>query len=265
MILLHHPFVADGHLYNTSRSISVNSLKCCATAANGIVHLVRVFDKAFSVRRAPYLISYATYVAATIHARIAAKRGPGSDAHRSLAACLAVFQENQETNPAVRRANALVQNLMKRLGVPMQSIEECRIHKDSNNGSQRHSPEALSNPTMGRGPNLQGLDIDGIIQSFVREQENAQMNQVGTPDQSTINAAAPTPMPLPRDPAGNMLDAGSHDVSSVTYDYNGPWLAPSQHQMYGDASVPVDDLYYGFNSAALDSFPITPFLEWNTM
>lgn len=267
MILLHHPFVADGHLYNTSRSISVNSLKCCATAANDIVHLVRVFDKAFSVRRAPYLISYATYVAATIHARIAAKRGSGSDAHSSLAACLAVFQENQETNPAVRRANALVQNLMKRLGVRMQSIEECRIHKDNSGGSQRHSPEALSNSTMGRGPSLQGLDIDGIIQSFVREQENAQMTQVGTPDQSTLNTAAPTPMPPPRIPtaAGSMLDASSHDVSSMSYDYNGPWLAPGQNQIYGDASVPVDDLYYGFNSAALDSFPITPFLEWNTM
>lgn len=266
MILLHHPFVADGHLYNTSRSISVNSLKCCATAANDIVHLVRVFDKAFSVRRAPYLISYATYVAATIHARIAAKRGPGSDAHSSLAACLAVFQENQETNPAVRRANALVQNLMKRLGVRMQSIDECRIHKDNSGGSQRQSPESIAN-LSGRGPSLQGLDIDGIIQSFVREQENAQANQVGTPDHIAINTATPTPMQPPRASAvaGSVLDADGHDVNSMSYDYNGPWLAHGQHQMYGDSAVPVDDLYYGFNSAALDSFPITPFLEWNTM
>lgn len=266
MILLHHPFVADGHLYNTSRSISVNSLKCCATAANDIVHLVRVFDKAFSVRRAPYLISYATYVAATIHARIAAKRGPGSDAHSSLAACLAVFQENQETNPAVRRANALVQNLMKRLGVRMHSIDECRIHKDTSGANLRQSPESTTTST-GPGPSLQGLDIDGIIQSFVREQENAQMTQTGTPEHSATNTAVHTPMAPPRAPAapGDIIDAGSHDVNSLNYDYNGAWLAPGQHQMYGDASVPVDDLYYGFNSAALDSFPITPFLEWNTM
>lgn len=265
VILLHHPFVADGHLYSTSRSISVNSLKCCATAANDIVHLVRVFDKAFSVRRAPYLISYATYVAATIHVRIAAKRGPGSDAHSSLAACLAVFCENQETNPAVRRANALVQNLMKRLGVRMHSIEECRIHKNADGSSQRQSPETISNATMGRGPSLQGLDLDGIIQSFVREQESAQMTQVGTPDHSALNT--PTLMAPPRAHAvtGNMLDAGGPDVNSLNYDYNGQWLAPGQHPLYGDVSVPVDDLYYGFNSAALDSIPITPFLEWNTM
>ncbi|KAF3050898.1 hypothetical protein E8E11_011078 [Didymella keratinophila] len=265
VILLHHPFVADGHLYSTSRSISVNSLKCCATAANDIVHLVRVFDKAFSVRRAPYLISYATYVAATIHARIAAKRGPGSDAHSSLAACLAVFRENQETNPAVRRAGALVQNLMKRLGVRMHSIDECRIHKDISGNSQRQSPEAVSNTTTSRGPSLQGLDIDGIIQSFVREQENAQMTQAGTPEQSAVNT--PTMMPPPRvcTTAGNMINTGAHDVAPLHYDYNGQWLAPGQQQVYGDTSVPVDDLYYGFNSAALDSFPITPFLEWNTM
>lgn len=265
VILLHHPFVADGHLYSTSRSISVNSLKCCATAANDIVHLMRVFDKAFSVRRAPYLISYATYVAATIHARIAAKRGPGSDAHSSLAACLAVFRENQETNPAVRRANALVQNLMKRLDVRMHSIEECRIHKDSDGSSQQQSPEAVSNITTGRGPSLQGLDLDGIIQSFVREQENAQMTQVGTPDQSAMNT--PTHMAPPRGATvpANLLDPSIADAHNLNYDGNGQWMNPGQHQMYSDISVPVDDLYYGFNSAALDSMPITPFLEWNTM
>ncbi|KAK2062231.1 hypothetical protein LY76DRAFT_313637 [Colletotrichum caudatum] len=73
-ILLHRPFVADGHLYNTSRSISVNSFITCATSANSIVGILRAYDKVFSVRHAPYLISYATYVAATIHVRIAAKR-----------------------------------------------------------------------------------------------------------------------------------------------------------------------------------------------
>ncbi|KAH6642248.1 fungal-specific transcription factor domain-containing protein [Boeremia exigua] len=265
VILLHHPFVADGHLYSTSRSISVNSLKCCATAANDIVHLLRVFDKAFSVRRAPYLISYATYVAATIHVRIAAKRGPGSDAHSSLAACLAVFRENQETNPAVRRANALVQNLMKRLGVQMHSIDDCQIHKDRSSGSQRQSPEAVSSAATGRGPSLQGLDLDGIIQSFVREQENAQITQVGTPEHSTMNTPTLMAPPRPTAVAGSMLDAAGPDVNSLNYDYNGQWLAHGQHQMYGDVSVPVDDLYYGFNSAALDSIPITPFLEWNTM
>ena len=84
MILLHRPFVADGHLYSTTRSISINSLITCATAADNIVALLRTYDRTFSIRRAPYLVSYACYVAATIHARIAAKRSADSEAHSNL-------------------------------------------------------------------------------------------------------------------------------------------------------------------------------------
>src|ERR1700761_3073270 len=122
LILLHRPFVADGHLYNTARSISVNSLLTCATAANQIVRLLRVYDRAFSVRRAPYLISYATYVSATILVRIAAKRNSTSDAHRSLSTCIAVLSINQETNWAARRAKAIVEGLTKRLRVEVPDI-----------------------------------------------------------------------------------------------------------------------------------------------
>lgn len=116
-ILLHRPFVADGHLYNTSRSLSINSFITCASAADSIVGVLRVYDKVFSVRHAPYLISYATYVAATIHVRIAAKRSTESGARECLVTCMAVFRENQETNWAVRRAKAIVEGLMTRLGV----------------------------------------------------------------------------------------------------------------------------------------------------
>ncbi|KAF5486622.1 putative transcriptional regulatory protein [Colletotrichum siamense] len=46
-ILLHRPFVADGHLYNTSRSMSINSFITCASAADSIVSVLRVYDKSF--------------------------------------------------------------------------------------------------------------------------------------------------------------------------------------------------------------------------
>ncbi|KAI6777910.1 uncharacterized protein J7T54_008560 [Emericellopsis cladophorae] len=94
IILLHRPFVADGHLYSTSRSISVDSFMKCASAASTICSLVRAYHQAFSTRRAPYLISYATYVAATIHSRISARRGNNSSAHANLATCLDVFEQN---------------------------------------------------------------------------------------------------------------------------------------------------------------------------
>jgi hypothetical protein len=260
MILLHRPFVADGHLYNTSRAISVNSFMSCATAADDIVALLRVYDKAFSVRRAPYLISYSTYVAATIHARIAAKRGPGSHAYTSLETCLAVFRENQETNWAVRRANAIIQNLMKRLGVSSPSLDEIQI-----DSSHTSTPDSSSDRPMGREPSLHSLDIDGIIQSFVREQENSHSAHVGPAGRvNSSDAAAPMQSLWPYAPTDmpNVALAGQNDADTSPYDNNGSWVFSGQQPMFAQDPVNVDDLLYGFNGSALDSFPV---LDWDTM
>jgi hypothetical protein len=239
----------------------------CATAADDIVQILRVYDKAFSVRRAPYLISYATYVAATIHARIAAKRGPGSHAHASLEACLAVFRENQETNWAVRRANAIVQNLMKRLGVVV-SPDNTQVDRDASGSSHHSTPDSSTSRSLGREPSLHSLDIDGIIQSFVREQENSQMALGGSSSRANASgAAAPVPAwfyPTTETSGPTSLPV-QHDPGMPPYDANGNWLyhgQQSQQPPFGDAPVSVDDLLYGFNGSALDSLPI---LEWDTM
>ncbi|KAG6014919.1 hypothetical protein E4U54_004636 [Claviceps lovelessii] len=122
IILLHRPFVADGHLYNTSRSMLVDSFMKCATAAYNICNILRAYHRSFSIRHAPYLISYATYVAATILVRIAAKGRTESTVYGNLATCLTVFKENQETNFAVRKAAMVIEKLMKRLGVVVDHI-----------------------------------------------------------------------------------------------------------------------------------------------
>jgi hypothetical protein len=258
-ILLHRPFVADGHLYNTSRAISVNSFISCATAASDIVHLLRAYDKAFSVRRAPYLISYATYVAATIHARIAAKRGSGSDAHRSLETCLAVFRENQETNWAVRRANAIVQTLMKRLGVTMPEPDDLKIDRDLNL-CRENTPD--QSPNIGiREPSLQSLDIDGIIQSFVREHENNYPIQPVILDQRRPTAAPSVPVGPNRNlycPPAVYPDTQYLTEQPEEIENGNSWLPNSS--LPGDPIFSVDDLLYGFNGSALDSFP-----EWGAM
>lgn len=265
MILLHRPFVADGHLYSTSRAISVNSFMSCATAANGIVQLLRAYDKAFSVRRAPYLISYATYVAATIHARIAAKQTSGSDAHSSLETCLAVFRENQETNWAVRRANAIVQNLMKRLGVAINSLDELQIDKAASGSGNQNTPDTTSDRSMGRDPILQSLDIDGIIQSFVREQESSQLGQAGPSHRvNTADVASSMQPPMSyqiADTSGTPFLMVNHDAGTLPYDHTGNWLYQGTQQSTGEAPISVDDLLYGFNGSPLDSFSI---LEWDT-
>lgn len=257
LILLHHPFITDGHHYHTYRNISAKSLKACATAANAIVQLVRAYDKEFSVRRAPYLISYATYMAATIHVRIAAKRTAGSDAHNSLGTCLAVFNENQHTNSAVRRANALVQNLMKRLGVTVPNTSDIHIDKNAEVGQSPGQMDTAENGSLSQEPGLQGLDIDSIIQSFVREAESQQANRgaiAGPVDTTQLQSSAVTP---------DMSSSNQQNTTgALPYDYTATWSAPGQMQPQSDVMMSLDDMFYGFNSSALDSFPITPMPGW---
>lgn len=260
-ILLSRPFVADGHLYNTSRSISVNSFITCASAADSIVSVLRVYDRVFSVRHAPYLISYATYVAATIHVRIAAKRSTESEARERLETCMSVFRENQETNWAVRRAKTIVEGLMARLGVslgegqstrsrdPIQASKRTRLAtattRDNTEGRnslpqelQNHAPQAApENET----PPLGWSDIDGIIQSFARGQDPNAAS--ADPAQADIQLQF---QQVPQ-PAGNQ--AFSFGPSGFVG--NQVWFQGMPEGDGGSASF--DDLLFGFNGSALDS------------
>ncbi|CAK7237337.1 hypothetical protein SBRCBS47491_009941 [Sporothrix bragantina] len=75
------------------------------------------------MRHAPYHISYATYVAATIHVRIAAQPGFVTKAKKALAICLMVFDENSGTNWAVKRARAVIGGLMHRMDVRVEAAD----------------------------------------------------------------------------------------------------------------------------------------------
>ncbi|KAM0243992.1 hypothetical protein ACHAP5_006656 [Fusarium lateritium] len=202
VILLHRPFVADGHLYNTFRSISVDSVIKCSAAASSICSLLRAYHRAFSVRRAPYLISYATYVAATIHCRIAAKNGKGSAAYVNLMTCLAVFKENQETNSAVQKAAVIIHRLMSKYGVVVDNLPDNALEAEPAARSREQQPQERPQRTQQLGydnlgnagnsqdntrsqelqpievgssavpsPGSDWINIDGIIQSFLRESD----------------------------------------------------------------------------------------------
>lgn len=76
------------------------------------------------------------YVAATIHVRIAAQRGTGSEASRLLATCLQALDENAATNPGVGKMYAVICGVMTRLGVTLPTannahpVGECRVEWD---------------------------------------------------------------------------------------------------------------------------------------
>jgi hypothetical protein len=121
------------------------------------VQLVRLYDVSFSVRQAPYLVSYATYVAATIHVRLASSSPPDSAAHESLAVCLTVLDLNSKTNPAVRKASVVIEALMKAMNVNIEKPHDnngnasSAIQRDSrlNGTSTSNSSSALQHDRLG--------------------------------------------------------------------------------------------------------------------
>lgn len=293
VILLHRPFVADGHLYSTSRSISVDSFMKCASAASSISNLLRAYHRAFSTRRAPYLISYATYVAATIHSRIAARRGNDSTAHANLATCLAVFKENQETNSAVAKAAMIVENLMKKLGVAVDNISTDVLEMDNptkardetqgppvedsrqprrqiETETQSNPARTLNNPTtpaLGNGfsPGSDWVDIDGIIQSFLHENDGTVRPPEPTeqprqqwimqhPDSSQMvmgqNFSMQNQLPMDQEVGPGMPPA---DASYHGYQWQNGWR-PTNNE-----SASMEDPLFGFNGASTDTFA---FMGW---
>ncbi|CAK7229465.1 hypothetical protein SEUCBS140593_007255 [Sporothrix eucalyptigena] len=172
LILLHRPFVSDGHLHANLRALSTRSFMTCAQAATAIVALLRCYNAAFSVRRAPYLISYATYVAATIHVRIAAQPGFATEAKEALAICLMVFDENSETNWAVKRARAVIGGLMQRMGVNVEAAEAGTTNanpaprtEEAEELMAQHSPSAAVTTTAPAMPSSTTLAASSPVQT----------------------------------------------------------------------------------------------------
>ncbi|KAH7235063.1 fungal-specific transcription factor domain-containing protein [Fusarium solani] len=117
VILLHRPFVSDGHLQSVSASAARDAFSHCAVAALEIHHMLQVYRQHFCLKSVPYFVSYATYVSATIHVRMAAQRGPESGAHKYLRSCLEILGEHQAKCFAPRRTMRVLLAIMDRLNV----------------------------------------------------------------------------------------------------------------------------------------------------
>lgn len=251
-ILLHRPFVEDGHLHTGKPSTARESFAQCATAATEIVYLLRRYDEAFSISRAPYLISYATYVAATIHVRIAAQRGPHSEAHASLQACLAVFQKNQLTNSAVKKARLVIEKLMSKMGIDLVYHARQAEGVESLQLSQLQTVSTHLNTA--RTPDL---DIEAIIQSFMRE-HGPQDEPISTYDLEARQRPPTTQVvTAPHYFTTNTPRFNVVSVPADTYNYGhnisagGLWNSIVNVDV--DSAVPAfDDALFGFNGSPYD-------------
>ncbi|EPE35777.1 Zn2/Cys6 DNA-binding protein [Glarea lozoyensis ATCC 20868] len=117
IILIHRPYVSDGHLQSMSSSVVLDSFSKCAIAAFEIDNILKKYEQYYCLKTAPYIMSYATYVSATIHVRLAAQRNGPSDAHEALRNCVKVLNLQQSVGWAPKRAKRVIDVLITRLGV----------------------------------------------------------------------------------------------------------------------------------------------------
>jgi hypothetical protein len=117
LILLHRPFVSEGHLKSVTETTSRDSFSICKTAASEIDVILRYYKSQWCIKSPPYFVSYSTYVSATIHVRIAARNPRGSKAHQRLRNCLEILSEHQNVCHAPRRSMSILLGLVHRLQV----------------------------------------------------------------------------------------------------------------------------------------------------
>ena len=123
VILLHRPFMSESHLRSTQpTSNPEGSWKRCTQAASAITSVMRAYRSAYTLRGAPYLASYASYVACTIHVRNASLES-GTDpktwaSQKMLQETLEMLDELSVANPCVSGPTEKVRRLMKGNNVP---------------------------------------------------------------------------------------------------------------------------------------------------
>jgi hypothetical protein len=166
IILIHRPFVSNGHLHSESSSTTMAFFSRCSEAAFEIDKILETYERFYCIKTAPYIISYATYVSATIHVRLAAQQISGSNAHKALRRCLDVLYIHQSIAWAPKRARRVIETLVTRLGIVF------------------HDEEPASTTVN---PQLSDLDIDAIMQSFVMEHQGT--DQLEPPNTSSRRMA----------------------------------------------------------------------------
>ncbi|KPM39353.1 hypothetical protein AK830_g7207 [Neonectria ditissima] len=210
VILLHRPFVSDGHLQLVSTSAASDAFSLCTAAALEIHGILQLYQKSFCMMTAPYFVSYATYVSATIHVRIAAQRNSESEAHKCLRNCLDVLGQHQVKCYAPRRTTKILQGLIHRLNVNLRDtsridhshqpgVEIMEIGSGVNGVLPTNSQDGLpsyENYQPDLDPILTNIDIDEIMRSFGYEMRGSeQLSNVEERSKPSTATAATEPNP----------------------------------------------------------------------
>ncbi|KAE8151651.1 fungal-specific transcription factor domain-containing protein [Aspergillus avenaceus] len=229
-ILLHRPFVSDGHLRGVSLSAASVAFNTCVSAAVSIDHILNCYRRIFSMKLAPYIISYATYVSATIHARVAAQSSPDSLAHASLRRCVSTLREHQESSLGPKKALEVIQNLIRGIGL---GIHDNYATASPSNATTEGSVTVSEPYSVYRGSTRSNTN------------SSADPSQICTPDEASITHPATYEFDMDcifhsfNIPHGSVIQP-IHS-SPPQHDANGIWEASMLDTMH--FSLPLDPLY----------------------
>lgn len=158
--------------------MALESIKACTTAANQIVQILDDYSQNFSIGSAPYLLSYAAYVSATIHARVVAQTGPSSNAFHSLVLCRNVLRRNELLYSAAAKARTSLDKLINQLGItlpdkntgwgnPVASMPTTDLpvpHNPSSVPNTSFPSDVPCSPQLDW--ELSDLDLEAVVQGF---------------------------------------------------------------------------------------------------
>lgn len=136
IILLERPFLSNGHLSFASDPASqAAGEEKCVNAAIQIWHLVDAYKKAFTLRRTPYFLSYATYSAIVVMLN-----QPITDSSQYVE-CIrffwfALLDFQKGSTSGLRKPLKILQKLMQRLGRSVPPIEP----KEAENSNEETLP-----------------------------------------------------------------------------------------------------------------------------
>lgn len=187
VILLHRPFVSEGHLSATARSPTYHASSLCENAASRIDTVLRRYKKYWCIKSPPYFLSYATYVSATIHVRIAAEKPPASEAYNRLQNCLEILSEHQRICHAPRRSMAILVKLMRRLNVNVGGVFT-GIRDNDGQSSSQYDGGALG---MYSGCQLTKNALNKVATKSLQSQYNSNVVEVTATDSATTTTSHP--------------------------------------------------------------------------
>ncbi|KAE8389428.1 hypothetical protein BDV23DRAFT_194496 [Aspergillus alliaceus] len=161
-ILLHRPFVSDGHLRSVSSSVATVAFEACVTAVEAIHDTLNTYSTTFSIGLAPYSVSYATYV-----------KPRGSYAHNCLPNCLVILREHELLFLGSKRVLKVILSLIQAMGVEMEDQEAGSSNREERTGriTGFHSTSSGKSRQQARATTdveyeLSSYDMDIIIGSF---------------------------------------------------------------------------------------------------